>query len=199
VADSSVNTTPRWGSWDFGPTGGTADAQAAGEIQDSGTGLAKAEHDLSGVHVHLDPARPAQNPVTAGASDAAQLETPAHSVSRTTQWGSFGGWDRPAAALTTDPAAVADAGVANMVSSAGSGLSQAERDLSQIHVRPLGASHVDLVPGSSDNLLPDRSVGGFDLTPPSATTATPIPASRPTLAARLPVDYTDRTYVGLRS
>jgi hypothetical protein len=128
VADSSVNATPRWGSWDFGPTGG--DAQAAGEIQDSGAGLAKAEHDLSGVHVHLDPAAPTQNPVTTGAGDAARLETPAHSVSRSTQWGTFGGWDQPAAAVAGDSTA------AGVLDQTGPGLSQVERDLSQIHVTP---------------------------------------------------------------
>jgi hypothetical protein len=124
VADSSVNATPAWGSWDFGPGTGGADAQAAGQIQDSGAGLAKAEHDLSGVHVHLDPAPSTQNPVTAGASDAAGGGPPAHSVSRSTQWGSFGGWDQPASTAT------------GAVDHAGPGLSQAERDLSQIHVTP---------------------------------------------------------------
>jgi hypothetical protein len=131
VADSSVNAIPRWGSWDFGPTGG--DAQAAAEIQDSGAGLAKAEHDLSDVHVYLDPAPATQNPVTAGAGDAARFDPPAHSVSRSTQWGSFGAWDHTAGTAAGDSTA------AGAVDQAGPGLSQAERDLSQIHVTPPSA------------------------------------------------------------
>jgi hypothetical protein len=133
VADSSVNATPRWGSWDFGPTGGSADAQAAAEIQDSGAGLAKAEHDLSSVHVHPDSTPPTlQNPVGVGANDVARFGPPAHSVSRSTPWGSFGGWDQTAAA------AAGDGSTAEAVDHTGSGLAQAERGLSQIHVAPSG-------------------------------------------------------------
>jgi hypothetical protein len=133
-----VNATPRWGSWDFGPTGGNADAAAAAQIQDGGAGLAQAEHDLSGVHVHLDPApATSQGPVGAGAGDAARFEPPAHSVSRSTPWGSFSSRDQPAGAAAGDSTA------ARAVDHAGSGLSQAEQDLSQIHVAPPGAAQID--------------------------------------------------------
>jgi hypothetical protein len=134
VADSSVHATPRSGSWDFGPTG-SGDVQAAAEIQDSGTGLAKAEHDLSDIHVHLDPTPAGQNPVTAAAGDAARSETPAHSVSQSTQWGSFGGWDQPASAVSG-----VDAAAAARIDAAGTGLGQVERDLAGIHVNPQAGS-----------------------------------------------------------
>jgi hypothetical protein len=71
---------------------------------------------------------------------------------------------------------------------ADSGLAQVEDDLSRIHVSPSSGSSVD-----PDIPAPNRSVGGFDLTPPTLSPA-PVPAAGPTLAARLPTDYTDRGF-----
>src|SRR5207302_7326174 len=82
--------------------------------QDSGAGLAQVDRDLGGVHVHSEPGPP-----------------PAHSVSRATQWGSFGGVNPPVSIVAADSAAAA------RIEAAGTGLSQVERDLNGIHVNQI--------------------------------------------------------------
>jgi hypothetical protein len=193
MADSSVGTSTPWGSWNFGPGAAQADAATAAGIQDSGVGLGQVERDLNGIHVHADPT--ASDPASPDTPPApVRPITPAHSVSRGPEWGKFAGWDLPVRPLTTDPIAVADRAAVRAFDSAGVGLSQVERDLGQIHVRPAAPpAGSSLWAGAGGKLPPDRSVGGFDLTPPARTdTVEPGPAR----FGRLPADYTDRAYTG---
>lgn len=186
VPASSVNATTPWGSWTLSTQAGEADAAVAAGVQDSGAGLAQAERDLSTLHVHPDVGPSVQQPVI-GDSSVHPVGVPAHSVSRTPEWGTFGGWDLPARTLTTNPVAAADNAAAQAVRAAGGGLSQAERDLSEIRIQPSPSAR-SAVGGTP---MPDRSVGGFDLTPPPRS----APAPTPLHAGRLPTDYTDRGYL----
>lgn len=144
-ADGSVIGATGWG--EFGPGAAEVDAAVAASVQDSGAGLAKVEQDLSGIHVHPDAPLSGQEPAAAGMPGGSGLQ-PAHSVSRTTQWGSFGGWDQPVTDFAADAAAAAH------LDAAGAGLGQVERDLAGIHINP--AAGVDpsfagrLVPGYLD-------------------------------------------------
>jgi hypothetical protein len=122
AVERSVAAVPEWG--DFGPGAGQTDAAAAAGIQDSGTGLAQVDRDLAGIHLHPGP-----------------LDS---SVSRTTPWGTFGGWDKSAGTA-------ADSAAATQIEAAGTGLSQVERDLAGIHVNPAAAGD----PSFSGRLVPD--------------------------------------------